>query len=326
MNASVRHVNTSGSTVPTSYEPIWIWLTSMLLPLIYIGNLLVIVAFKSNRLLQTKTYILLISLAVSDLIVGVIAVPVWIDCMMYTKKCIQNQQLYKFLDLFGAFASISHLTTITVERYIAICRPYFHQRLSSWFHKGTLIFIWTLSISMAGFSWYFNHPEDKQIFNFTVFVLGFILPVSIIISMYIGIFRVARSLMKRQQRPYFSNEKDHRRRLRDDHKVAVTVAVICGFFIIAWLPFFVLSIIAAYCLPCLPSTPIDIQRMIAIVKLLHYGNSMVNPVVYAFRDREMRNTFLRILRIKVCWEKMRSTRRKRVFKNSQLEMIAPSLN
>lgn len=322
MNSTIR--NFTRLPASRAYEPIWIWLTSMLMPLICIGNLLVIISFKSNRQLQTKTYIFLVSLAVSDLTVGVIAVPMWIDCMINTQECRQHQQLFKFLDLFGAFASISHLTIITVERYIAICRPYFHERLSSWFHKGTLIFIWTLSISMAGFSWYdFKTTEEKNIFNLSVAVLGFVLPVTIIISMYIGIFKVAKSLMKRQQRPHLVTEKDNRRRLRDDHKVAVTVAVICGFFIIAWLPFFVLSIIASYCLElCLQSQNFDLHRLIATVKLLHYGNSMVNPIVYAFRDREMRNTFLRILRIKVCWEKIKSTRRKQAFTYNQPNMTA----
>lgn len=305
---------------PASYEPIWIWLTSMQVPLIFLGNVLVILSFRSNRLLHTRTYTFLVSLAVSDLIVGVINVPMWIDCMMYTQKCLHNQQLFKFLDLFGAFASILHLTTITIERFIAICRPYFHERLSCWFHNGTLIFIWTFSLTMAGFSWIFLTTA----YNCTVLALGFILPVTIIISMYVGIFRAAKSLLKRQQRPHLYGEKDRRKRLRDDHKVAVTVAVICGFFIVAWLPFFALSIIAGFCRECLPSKTRDLQRMISIVKLLHYGNSMVNPIVYALRDREMRNTFLRILRIKVFWERIKSCGRKKANIRYSSEMTKDS--
>lgn len=309
MNASSN--NTKLTLTGTSYEPVWIWLTSFLLPFINIGNVLVIVSYFSNRQLHTRTYTLLVSLAVSDLLVGAIAVPFWIECMLHQAKCIQNQLLFKFLDLFSAFASILHLTTITIERYVAICRPYFHERLSGRFHMGALIFVWTFALTMAGLSWCFPNPRDRYTYNCTVFVLGFAFPVTIIISMYIGIFRAAKSLLKRQQRPHlYPNEKESRKRLRDDHKVAVTVAVICGFFIVAWLPFFALSIIAGFCVKCLPSDIIDLHRVVAVVKFLHYGNSMVNPVVYALRDREMRSTFVKILRIKVCWRRLRSLRRK----------------
>ncbi|XP_020896740.1 dopamine receptor 2 isoform X1 [Exaiptasia diaphana] len=309
MNGSLN--STKLNLTGTPYEPVWIWLTSLLLPFIYIGNVLVIVSYFSNRLLHTRTYTLLVSLAVSDLIVGLIAVPFWIECMIHQTKCIQNLLLFKFLDLFSAFASILHLTTITIERYVAICRPYFHARLSSRFHVGALIFVWTFPMTMAGLSWCFTDPPHRYTFNCTVFVLGFALPVTTIISMYVGIFRAAKSLLKRQQRPYlYPNEKDTRKRLRDDRKVAVTVAVICGFFIVAWLPFFALSIIAGFCEQCLPDKIMNLHRMVAVVKLLHYGNSMVNPVVYTFRDREMRNTFVKILRIKVCWRRLASFRRK----------------
>ncbi|XP_031570989.1 octopamine receptor Oamb-like [Actinia tenebrosa] len=285
-------------------KQLMIGFTGILIPLILTGNTLVIVSYKSNRRLHTRTYTFLVSLAVSDLLVGGVNIPLWIGCIAHYDIC--YKAIFTFTDLFGAFASILHLTAITIERYIAICQPYFHETLPARYHKGTLIFVWVFSSTMASLSWYRPSETFTQAYSCIVFVAGFVLPVTIVISMYIGIFRTAKSLIRRQQRPYLpAVEGEGRQHTRKDQKLAVTVAVICGLFIIAWLPFFILSIIAAFCYRgCFPANATDTLRIVTSVKWLHYSNSMVNPIVYALRDEEMRNTFYRILRFKACRNKL----------------------
>jgi hypothetical protein len=161
---------------------------------------------------------------------------------------------------------------------------------------------------MASLSWFSGSHFNLKTYNVALFVLGFALPVVIVISMYFGIFRAAKSLAMRTPVYCQTGKKSHMV-LREDRKVAVTVAVISGLFIIAWLPFFVLSIIATFCYEgCFPSNPTDTLKVVTSVKWLHYSNSMVNPIVYALRDEEMRKTFFRILRFKACWERITASK------------------
>ena len=126
--------------------------------------------------------------------------------------------------------------------------------------------------------------------------------------MYVGIFSVARSLLQRN--PHHATSQQSAGSLKQyyqgERKVAITVALITGLFIAAWAPFFTVSITAAYCLHCLPSSPDSLIWLIAIVKSAHYLNSGVNPLVYARRDGEMRRTFLTLLGLRRVTGRFRS--------------------
>lgn len=44
-----------------------------------------------------------------------------------------------------------------------------------------------------------------------------------------------------------------------DHKAAITVGVIMGVFLVCWVPFFVINIVAAYCKDCIPGTAFKVR-------------------------------------------------------------------
>ena len=221
--------------------------------------------------------------------------------MVDYQKCASPEfkTVFKFLDRFGAFASIFHLTAISIERYIAVVKPYVFQQLPRKLFFGVSIFAWSLSLFMASLTWVSVPYVHAKFTDVIVCVFGFVIPAIIVISMYLGIFQAAKSLMKRTPALHQHNHVG----LREDHKVAVTAAVISGLFIVAWLPFFLLSVIILFCpVKCLPGKYVDVLRMVSAVKWLHYSNSVINPIIYAFRDEEMRSSFKRILRI----EKLRT--------------------
>ncbi|XP_031570992.1 muscarinic acetylcholine receptor M3-like [Actinia tenebrosa] len=293
-------------------ETFAVLITAMLMPLILVGNLLVMTSYKINHRLRTRTYTFLVNLAVSDLIVGGINIPLWLSCIINYDRCSSYKtfvKIFKIFDLFGAYASIFHLTAISIERYIAVVRPYSFQQLRQKSFYIVSVFAWSLSLLMASLSWFSASHFNLKIYNVAIFLLGFALPAAIVVSMYFGIFKAAKSLALRT--PVFpQNGRKNQMIMREDRKVAVTVAVISGLFIIAWLPFFILSIIAAFCFECFPANATDTLRIVTSVKWLHYSNSMVNPIVYALRDEEMRNTFKKILKIKTCYGQLRNRSRK----------------
>ncbi|XP_031787010.1 dopamine receptor 1 isoform X4 [Nasonia vitripennis] len=74
-----------------------------------------------------------------------------------------------------------------------------------------------------------------------------------------------------------------------DHKAAITVGVIMGVFLICWVPFFCVNIVAAFCKTCIPDLAFQ------ILTWLGYSNSAFNPIIYSIFNTEFREAFKRIL-------------------------------
>ncbi|XP_050436054.1 dopamine receptor 1-like [Adelges cooleyi] len=74
-----------------------------------------------------------------------------------------------------------------------------------------------------------------------------------------------------------------------DHKAAITVGVIMGTFLLCWVPFFCVNIIAAFCKTCIPDAAFK------VLTWLGYSNSAFNPIIYSIFNTEFRDAFRRIL-------------------------------
>ena len=357
------------------------------------GNSLVIGAYRSNCRLQSGTFKFLVSLAVSDLLVGSIALPLWIyHCLSRWQVGIEGFYIiFVTLDVFSALASIYHLAVISVERYISIARPVAHRKLTRKFYNRSITSLWIIAATFAlvyPFLVHFGSREAEKLYSLIVFIVGFVLPLTLISVMYGLIFRAVKILgVQHRERSSVrwlelhgkskkkSNEGENRdsmalvrvegengildeekntsscqtrtdkskrisvttfpsaengdptednsafqkkchiaprpgiaktvetRTLMEhknlsfnkERKTAITVGLITGIFFICWLPFFVVSVISFYCSYCL-SLHINVAQLAMLVKWMHYGNSSVNPVVYSFRNPEIRKTFCKMMR------------------------------
>uniref|UniRef100_A0A1A9ZYZ2 G-protein coupled receptors family 1 profile domain-containing protein n=1 Tax=Glossina pallidipes TaxID=7398 RepID=A0A1A9ZYZ2_GLOPL len=80
-----------------------------------------------------------------------------------------------------------------------------------------------------------------------------------------------------------------------DHKAAITVGVIMGVFLICWVPFFCVNIVAAFCKTCIGG------QTFKILSWLGYSNSAFNPIIYSIFNKEFRDAFKRILTTRNIW-------------------------
>ncbi|XP_055678996.1 dopamine receptor 1 [Lutzomyia longipalpis] len=80
-----------------------------------------------------------------------------------------------------------------------------------------------------------------------------------------------------------------------DHKAAITVGVIMGVFLICWVPFFCVNIVAAFCKTCIGG------QTFKILSWLGYSNSAFNPIIYSIFNAEFREAFKRILTARNTW-------------------------
>lgn len=304
-NATSLDENTANETLETEHRlfrsksEVFVFMTFYVLLslLIIAGNTLVVVAFKNVRH-RAAINLFFVSLAISDLLVGAVSIPLWIYILScpYFNSCITPNGsvavFYQAFDVFSAMASISNLVAISVERYFAICWPIQH-RSSSFTRYYLMIFVtWSYSmIVTTAYSVEFS-PTWMSYRGSLVFLAGFAVPLVIITIMYSNIHRSVRNMNAHWKR---TNAKTStlRRTVQREKRTSTTVAIVTVLFIVAWLPFFVVSMLWTFH----PSSRLigsGLYRLMDFIKWMHYSNSAVNPVVYAYRSEELRRMLFKL--------------------------------
>jgi len=288
----------------------------VLMIMIIVGNLLVMIAYKINHRLRTGTYTFLVSLAISDFLVGSVALPLWIYVSARGWRALPESVYIFYLgfDIFSALASTFHLTAVSIERFIAISKPFYYKTIPVRCYFVSICVAWTLAFVFAALHpkivlTMVENPSEKliliyrQVHSVILFTCGYLAPMFLITTVNIGIFKIAKKLIRSSARPSQANIEDNmtsftRRRLPKERKTAITLVMITGLFFVAWLPFFVVNMLSLFCLKTcfvLIKRREDLFILVEFSKWLHYSNSAINAVVYAFRDLEMRRTFISIM-------------------------------
>ncbi|XP_077390548.1 5-hydroxytryptamine receptor 2B [Festucalex cinctus] len=117
------------------------------------GNILVILAVSLERKLQNATNYFLMSLAVADLLVGLLVMPIALVTVLYNSGWPLPDficPIWLFLDVLFSTASIMHLCAISLDRYIAIKKPIQHSQYKSRAKAMVKIaLVWLISICIA---------------------------------------------------------------------------------------------------------------------------------------------------------------------------------
>lgn len=116
------------------------------------GNILVCLAIAWERRLQNVTNYFLMSLAITDLMVAILVMPLGIFALFKGHFPLSSEHclIWICLDVLFCTASIMHLCTISVDRYISLRYPMRFGRNKTR-RRVTLkiIFVWLLSIAMS---------------------------------------------------------------------------------------------------------------------------------------------------------------------------------
>lgn len=248
------------------------------------GNFIVIASFYTFRDLRTKCNFFIISLAISDVLVAMIAMPFWLTLQLTQNEWIYDKRLKTFwdcMDILCGTASIMNLTAVSFDRQLAITSPFSYPKILTTRRAVCIIcFVWcyaaTISCSVLIQSPEHNWPYPNYLWF--VSIVSFFLPLVIMLVMYARIYLVARYQARRIGRNYAT-----------DIKAAKTIAVVIGGFVICWLPFFIVVLSYAN------ERHIPLSFFI-VAKWLEYLNSCLNPVIYTCLNRTYRNAFKKLFR------------------------------
>ncbi|KAJ3591917.1 hypothetical protein NHX12_007047 [Muraenolepis orangiensis] len=117
------------------------------------GNILVILAVSLERKLHNATNYFLMSLAVADMLLGLLVMPVSMVTVLYDYWWPLPADLcpvWIYLDVLFSTASIMHLCAISLDRYIAIHNPLHHSRSNSRTKaRVKILAVWTISAGIS---------------------------------------------------------------------------------------------------------------------------------------------------------------------------------
>lgn len=180
----------------------WYMCTSLTISIMAItGNGLVVWLITTRSKLHNTTNWFILSLAVSDLLVGLIITPLYIACKELETCDVYLKSVFEELFLYE---SIFNLCAVTVDRYIAIVYPLKYPNcLTTAGSVKTIAVSWGIPLVNFGlhFSWLYADPATRTTWFriFTIMETIFLVAIPCILLMVanVQIIRVARLQSKR---------------------------------------------------------------------------------------------------------------------------------
>ncbi|XP_046896196.1 adenosine receptor A1b [Hypomesus transpacificus] len=281
-----------------------------------IGNVMVVWAVKINKSLRDTTFCFIVSLALADIAVGALVIPLAITISIGLQTHFYSCLLVACTVLVLTQSSILALLAIAIDRYLRVKIPTSYKRLVTPRRAGVAVVVcWTVAFivgltPMLGWNnlWRLqqqNGSLDSDLvitcqfenvismdymvyFNFFGWVLP---PLVVMLLIYAEIFYMIHKQLNKKVNSHADPNKYYDKEL----KLAKSLALVLFLFAISWLPLHILNCITLFCPAC--HKP---MFLLYIAILLTHGNSAVNPIVYAFRIKKFRTAFLKIWKQYVC--------------------------
>ncbi|XP_073708706.1 adenosine receptor A3 [Garra rufa] len=269
-----------------------------------LGNVLVIWAVWRSGALNKPTFCLIVSLAVADFLVGALAIPLAVVVDIHVKMPFHTCLFISCVLIVPLQASVFTLLAIAVDRCLRLTQPFGYKstvtKRRSWFLAAVCWILASVLGFLPMFGWY-NH-DTLTLYNSTsigcqfiavipitylihfIFEGCFLPPLAVMIALYCYIFfkiRSGRAGLASETGTYTKKE----------HKLAISLVLVLVLFIVCWLPLHTIQSITYY------NQNVHVSSTALYFGiLLSHANSMVNPVVYAFKIPKIKREYGKIWR------------------------------
>jgi len=271
-------------------------------------NLLVVISISHFKKLHTPTNMIILSLAVADLLMGLIVIPIEGTRQIETCWYFGKTFCRLFIIILGLVfsSSLSSLVLIAVDRYVAVCHPLqYTQKITS---TKTLLIIclsWVCSstyntVLLTDYRYLdiIHRPDmcygqclyaSSFAWRITDLVMSFIFPCTLIIALYLRIFYVARQQVKVINSLMNGGKyvKEGSVRRKSENKAALTLGIIVMVYLLCYIPYFICSI------------SVSSSTIMNILTWVMYINSGLNPLIYAIFYPWFKKTVKHILTLKI---------------------------
>ena len=255
-------------------------------PLTTVFNILAMVAVKTTRQLRTKSNVALACLSTTDLIVGLVVQPLHITA---ASLLLRGEPMYctitdisKATSVICLLASLHNLVLMSAERYIAIKHPFRHET------QVTEVRI----IMASALAW------AAAIILYIVGLLQITILIAsetllIILPVYFNVYVYKE--VRRNENQIAANQVslEAKEKLLKKRKAFYTTVIVLLVILLCYIPANICAIILHSFKERIP--PNITVNALFLFDLMPVLNSTLNPLIYAFRIRYFRVSFIQLL-------------------------------
>ncbi|XP_078375801.1 putative G-protein coupled receptor No18 [Oculina patagonica] len=282
-----------------------------------VGNTAICCSIYHSQTLHRFSNYLVVSLALSDLMVAFFSLPMRIHQSLHnTNWCLSESTcvLWIWTDLACRCTCFANLALISVDRFVATRYPLKYHRIITqrggqmmliyiWFHGAVIASLglhnWTSS-TIPTFA--IDNPlgcrktPDPAFYTFATCV-GFFLPLFIIGASYSYVFAIAWKHWKSTNRVTLpeppclaqGDVASKRFTLTREIRAAKTLAIVISALICCWLPFFIILMALFWCSTCFTRTSPFVN--ITFIYILPNISSALNPFIFFIFSQRLRRAF-----------------------------------
>ncbi|XP_068708285.1 substance-K receptor-like [Montipora foliosa] len=291
--------------VSSNFEPFssseciaWLTVLNIEADAIVTMNALTIIIYLKERILRKRSMYLVISLAVADMFVTykliVKSVELGNDCNFWKINLSRSLEIFIVYFTFFPLASVVNLAAISLERMHATFRPFKHRLIKNKIFGAAVAGVWfTAALSTAiTFSPFFLGLLDiTPLFQRVVTASYFSLLLCCLFIIVVSYTSIATKV-------YCGTRPQHHGAIRGERKLTKTLFIVTIVSLILVMPY-TFSGFLFYATSCeMVETIFHVSRphLALSLQCLFYGNSLINPLLYALRMPEFGRALFLLLR------------------------------
>ena len=263
-------------------------------------NCCILVLVWRNVKLRSNCNALLVSLAIADGATGLVGIPLFVitdflkETMTIKELCLMVLSQFTWC-WFMSIVSLLHLLVIACEQYLAILKPFSHDKIVTKRSTGiTIGMIWSIAVAHSFIPWswilslgdnhcFFERKFREKVYWIVSVAVFFCLPIAILFFVYYRIVSEAKRQLGRIKRDSVCSKRKYPNfssctRYRGFYIIALMWVV----FISCWAPYFGSVFYETY------HDHIESRDLSYAISVLRFVPSLLNPIMFAFWRSDFR--------------------------------------
>lgn len=265
---------------------------------ILFSNAMVIAVVVTNKRFHYPFYYLLANLAASDFFAGLAYVYLMFNTGNVSRRLTVREYFFRQSLLDASLsASLTNLLVIALERYISVRNWKIHSNLTKRRVTFLIVLVWAISIFMGAvpsLGWNcicaLKHCSQLAPIYSRSYLIFWSVSNLILFLVMSTIYLRIYMYVKRKTDVISVHTRGSLNRKRTSIKLIKTVMTVLGAFVICWTPGLVVLLLDG--VNCRQCKLTSFKRWLLLLAVL---NSVMNPIIYSYKDEEMWLTFKNLL-------------------------------